>query len=80
MSLKEGDWFTFTEGPYAGLLAIVTGTTILMQSPNRTIQYDLIGDGRDQSLKHNAVYELVSYDTEMYMISARKLSKANIED
>jgi len=80
MDLKNGDWFTFTEGPYTGLLAVVTGTIVNAKDQTRIIEYDLVGDGRCASLKNNAVYGLCEFETEKYMSSTVKVNRANSKD
>jgi len=77
MDFKSGDWFMFTEGPYTGLLAVVTGTAVNVKDQTRILEYDLIGDGRCASLKSNAVYSLYKFETERYMSSVVKVARAN---
>ena len=73
-----GDWFTFTEGPHAGLPAIVTD----LWADGRggiQVEYDLVGDGRDDTLKKNAVYEYCTPSTAQHMMTTQKLHRANRE-
>lgn len=77
--LRVGKWFTFTEGPYAGLAAVVTDR-YPVQEGQFGIWYDIVGDGRVDTLEKNAVYEYFTLSTDQHMITTRTLHKANRKD
>ena len=79
IDLRVGKWFTFTEGPYAGLADVVTDR-YPVQGGQFGIWYDIVGDGRDDTLKKNAVYEYFTLSTEQHMMTTKNLHKANREE
>jgi len=78
VDLRVGKWFTFTEGPHAGLAAVVTDRCHVEEG-KLGIGYDIVGDGRDETLKKNTVYEFFSLSTEQHMLTTQKLHRANRE-
>ena len=77
-SLRVGKWFTFTEGPCTGLAAVVTDRYPVKEG-QFGIWYDIVGDGRDETLKKNTVYEFFSLSTEQHMLTTQNLHRANRE-
>lgn len=72
ITFSIGDWFQFTEGPYRELPAIVTDVWS-DEGENVQVCYDLIGDGRNDTLNKNVVYELSNFCQDEFMVTAKKL-------
>lgn len=72
--LNNGDWFKFTAGPHANLHALVTERRNFKDG-RVVLCYEVVGDGRSEALKRDAVYELATCTTDERFRGALKLER-----